>query len=313
MQISSASIALTLLKGGEPAPLPGATTAVISEAAGRPLVESPGSSDTYVRCIFDEPYMQMAIARGDRLAAANKGLSDGSRSPFDPETIAANGADIVWKQWVSDPRMQFEGCFMVSDRVAAGSKAPQHDADFPSRRDAMVNAYYFGTRLAEDARIAAADARRIAANPDKYLDASGRLYGAGAGGGTAGGDWRAAFDQETDMILFYRDDMEIRAASLANMFSFDSSSVTVPVYGGAFQGFSITHGTLGKIMDIDANGKVTLYDAEGKAWSAEDYEAANVEGGIPQMHNDLVKQADDRARLASMGMRREDSGRIVGL
>lgn len=104
------------------------------------------------------------------------------------------------------------------------------------------------------------------------------------------------------MMLFYRDKMESMAASLANMFSFDSISVTEPAYDGSFQGFSITHGTLGKIMDVDANGKFTLYDAQGTAWTAEDYDAARVEGGIPQLHNDLIRQADHRALRASWGI-----------
>lgn len=89
--------------------------------------------------------------------------------------------------------------------------------------------------------------------------------------------------------------------------------MTQPAYDGSFQGFSITHGTLGKIMDVSADGTLTLYDAEGTAYSAEEYNAANIDGGIPQLHNDLIRQADDRAALASRGVRREASGRIVPL
>ena len=94
--------------------------------------------------------------------------------------------------------------------------------------------------------------------------------------------------------------MERSVVTLAGMFSFDSASVTAAAYEGKFEGFSLTHGTLGKIMDVSAEGEITLYGADGTAYSAADCNAANVDGGIPQLHNDMIRKADEEQRQAKM-------------
>lgn len=322
MQISSATIALTLLNQdsspsalavGKLAAGDGSPSHQVAPAAATATTAESTGSDKYVpaEVIADMERFEQIQTRWSRLGEFHAALADGSRSPFDAEIIEYIGAERSWTPSNSDSRLVFPGVFISSPGVAAGTQAPQRDAAFLSRRDAMANAYHFATALVETTNYVVADAREIAAHPDKYLDASGQLYGAGAGGGTLGGDWEAAMRQGTDMMLFYRDKMESMAASLANMFSFDTTSVTTGAYEGSFQGFSISHGTLGKIMDVDANGKITLYDAQGTAWTAEDYDAAKIDGGIPELHNDMIRQADDRAELASLGLKREDSGRVV--
>lgn len=313
MQLSSANIALSVLNQdaatSRTAVVAGASTANMPSHKLSSAGDTDIAGDRYVPA-YDMPDDDtMAFCKASR--EAYQAIRDGSKSPFDSEIANLVGSERLWQSQNTDPRMQFEGDFVASEAVAAGTQAPQRDAAFLSRRDAMANAYHFATALVETTNYVVADAREIAAHPDKYLDASGQLYGAGAGGGTLGGDWEAAMRQGTDMMLFYRVKMESMAASLANMFSFDTTSVTTGAYEGSFQGFSITHGTLGKIMDVDANGKITLYDAQGTAWTAEDYDAANIDGGIPELHNDMIRQADDRAELASLGLKREDSGRVV--
>ncbi|OWJ98731.1 hypothetical protein CDV54_01580 [Paracoccus yeei] len=94
--------------------------------------------------------------------------------------------------------------------------------------------------------------------------------------------------------------MERSAVTLAGMFSFDSASVTAAAYQGKFEGFSLTHGTLGKIMDVSAEGEITLYGSDGTAYSADEYNAANVDGGIPQLHNDMIRKADADERHAKL-------------
>ena len=41
-------------------------------------------------------------------------------------------------------------------------------------------------------------------------------------------------------------------------------------------------------MDVAQDGSVTLYDAEGTAYSAENYNTARIDGGIPELHNKLL-------------------------
>lgn len=324
MQLSSASIALTILNSGNsPSALVGqgvvaadaSSVHQLSRAAAPEVAAELSGSDKYVpaEVVADMERFEEIQARFGQLGEFNYALMEGSKSPFDAEIIEYTGARRAWVTSNSDSRLAFPGVFISSPGVAAGTQAPQRDADFPSRRDAMANAYHFASALVENVKYVVSDTREIASDPDKYLDASGQLYGAGPGGGTAGGDWQVAMAKGTDMMLFYRDRMESMAASLANLFSFDSTSVTVPAYDGGFQGFSITHGTLGKIMDVARDGSITLYDAEGTAYSAEEYNVANIDGGIPQLHNDLIRQADDRAALASRGLRSEVSGGIVRL
>ncbi|WP_323716919.1 hypothetical protein [Paracoccus aminovorans] len=206
-----------------------------------------------------------------------------------------------WARDNTDPRMEYEGVFLGGELGPMGHSATvtRRDADFPGRSDAMAMAYHFGKALAERAMTAAADMKTVQKNSNTMLDASGRIYG--MYGGLEG--MAAANAHGTSEIVGNIEFLESSAAALANLFSFDTNSVTQPTYEGEFKGFSLTHGTLGKFMDVDANGKITLYDAEGEAWSAEDYSAARVDGGIPQLHNDLIRQADDRALRASWGVR----------
>lgn len=240
-----------------------------------------------------------------RVAALHSQLRNGSISPFDPDT----GMARLWAEYNTDPRMKYEGRFIPAQSGPMGHSAPKRDADFPARSDAMAMAYHFGKALAGLAPVVVTDMAMVRKNSDTMLDASGRIHGM-EGGFDASANATA---HGTDQIVLNILSFERNAASLANLFSFDSTSVTRPAYDGSFQGFSITHGTLGKIMDVSADGTLTLYDAEGTAYSAEEYNAANIDGGIPQLHNDLIRQADDRAALASRGVRREASGRIVPL
>lgn len=295
MQLSSADIALSVLKLSAAISGPVVQSAVAVESSSARETSSiqkvGDAGDRYVPAYEMPDDDAMAFSNATR--EAYLAIRDGSKSPFDSEIADLVGSRRLWQNQNTDARMQFEGDFVASQGVGAGAQAPQRDADFLSRRDAMANAYHFATALVGHVNYVISDAREIASSPDKYLDASGQLYGA------VGADTELAIKQGTYMMLFYRDRMEDMAASLANLFSFDSASVTKPAYDRSFQGFSISHGALGKIMDVDAQGKMTLYDAQGIAWSAEDYAAARVDGGIPELENDLIQQADDDAARAS--------------
>ncbi|WP_147278888.1 hypothetical protein [Paracoccus versutus] len=315
MQISSGTIALAVLTGQKVTSQAAATIAALAtntgaEAKARADAQpAPGVTYTSDTSSGSADLARFAAMEADikKMIAQDAQLRDGSLSPFDPNT----GMARLWARSDTDPRMRYEGVFLPAEMGPMGhsATATKRDADFPARSDAMAMAYHFGKALAERAKTAVADMALVRKNSDTMLDPSGRIYG--MEGGFAG--LESANAHGTSEIVGNINFLESRAASLANLFSFDTTSVTRPVYDGSFQGFSITHGTLGKIMDVSADGTLTLYDAEGTAYSAEEYNAANIDGGIPQLHNDLIRQADDRAALASRGVRREASGRIVPL
>lgn len=235
------------------------------------------------------------VAKVEALKVSTVQLRHGTASPFDANIIDLRGADHIWTQDNSDPRLEFEGMFVpATSSPTMGQTAPQRDADFPARSDAMALAYHFGTALAEAAQQTVKDIKVIDAYSDTMRDAVANIYGISANGAMLSSvtSERLADEHGTQSIVWSMRGMEINAASLGNLFSFDSASVTKAAYGGEFKGFSISHGTLGKIMDVGADGAITLYGADGASYSAADYSANIVDGGIPQLRNDMIRLAD---------------------
>lgn len=226
----------------------------------------------------------MAVAAHARDVEVFDGLRDGSISPFDPKASEVTGHEKVMNPAKTDSRMLFEGNFIgAGDIIPHGTTAPQSDGNFPSRRDAMANAYHYATDLMA---TAARTAKTAKSHPDVNLGGSQASISANT---------VIPHTSEVDVL-----NMERSAVALAGMFSFDSASVTAAAYQGKFEGFSLTHGTLGKIMDVSAEGEITLYGSDGTAYSAADYNAANVDGGIPQLHNDMIRKADEDQRQAKL-------------
>lgn len=280
MNVSSANIALTILKGDQ-ASLTTPVKAVEALTAASKTQTAQGG-DRYVPNDTTPSENSMLEAQLARQAEVTSGLVDGSISPFDPEAVEVTGSERVFHQWNKDPRLIFEGTFVGGEinGVSKGAKAEQSDSNFPSRRDAMVTAYHYATKVIDSAMPTA----RIAKSNPSLLPSS----------------WEAlrTAPMEDFSVGFEASQMEMNAAVLSKMFSFDNTTVTGAVYAGEFNGFSLTHGTLGKIMDVSAEGEITLYDAEGTAYSAAEYNAAGVDGGIPELHNDLIRRADEDQRRA---------------
>ncbi|MFG6084231.1 hypothetical protein ACEUZ9_000480 [Paracoccus litorisediminis] len=298
MHISSTVIALALLRNDGPTS-GSLTSQVTSNVAGLTAVEGVSaittlqkqSSDTYDE--LDDPEFRMILALGDRRSEAMSELLSGEVGLFDAEIVQTMGGKVHFQQR-SDTWLEFEGSFVPAYEAAMGMTAPQRDANFPARSDAMAYAYHFGKALFETINRVVNAKLEIEANSDTMLDASGQLYGI-TRGGRLFGSWdamEAADAHGTSAIVGDMLYMERNAASLANLFSFDSASVTKPAYEFAFTGFSISHGTLGKIMDVAADGSITLYGADGKAYDVADYSARNINGGIPELRNDLIRRAD---------------------
>lgn len=313
MQLSSSAVALTLLRGTSTddaavaaktataktsADTRSATSAVTDDVSDSSGVTYALSADEKEQLRANDDLFKMVQALAAPFNEARQKLLAGSVSPFDTEVVRASMAETTFRVMQQDSRMEFEGAFAAKFvDTGMGATQPQRDADFPSRSDAMAYAYHFATALAQDAQQAVTDMAWINANSDTTRDASGRIYGTNADG-TFKGVSDEAFTHGTFDALWTFQSMERNAASLANLFSLDAASVTTSAYDGSFGGFSLSHGNLGKIMDVTADGAVTLYDAEGKGYSAAEYSAANIDGGIPQLRNDLIRQADRQSAAA---------------
>lgn len=309
MYLSSNDVALSLLSSRNASTanaFPGKTTVAMPKATSAEAKATEDSGDTVslltakdreeIRA--SEEMMKMWKPKIDSAMDAQAKLMDGSVSPFDPAIVKASAAETTFRWSEKDPRMEFEGAFMPKFvDTGMGANQIQRDADFSSRSDAMAYAYHFATALAADAQRGVTDMAWINANSDTTRDASGRIYGTTADGHFIGETAEATEHGTFDALSTFRS-MERNAATLANMFSLDASSVTTSAYGGSYSGFSLSHGTLGKIMDVAADGTITLYDAEGKGYSAAEYSAANIDGGIPQLRNDLIRQSDRQSAAA---------------
>ncbi|MFT4014361.1 MAG: hypothetical protein QM682_13355 [Paracoccus sp. (in: a-proteobacteria)] len=270
----------------------------MSSAKPAPVVARQDSTDTSgttysAASAAEDAKWAMTHEKVRRAVEAQKKLANGSVSPFDTEVGQTAGVgEARFRLFEKDPRMEFEGSFFPTFvETPMGATQPQRDGDFLSRGDAMAYAYHFATALDEDARNSVVEMAWVNANSDTTRDASGRIYGVSSDGRISG-DSKEGTEHGTfhSVMTFHR--MERQAASLANLFSLDTASVTNAAYDGTYQGFSLSHGTLGKIMDVSADGQVTLYDAQGNAYSAAEYSAANIDGGIPELRNDLLRQAD---------------------
>lgn len=300
MQVSSANIALTLLKGlGNSISKPEIVILPKTDFTASGSSENAKQSAAISDADQYPDYHTMREASDKFLWDSLKGLSEGSKSPFDAEINAAFGEEKLFRQHNSKSALKYEGSYSAEIVSTQRQTAPQRDANFLSRQDAMAYAYHFGISLAREAQAVVASKPQI----DASKDSTGRMYGTNPSG--HGMDAFALMDEsyrhDTHGIVLNMKSMETSAAALGRLFSFDSASVTISAYDGKFNGFSISHGEMGKVMDVADDGSITLYDANGTSYSSEDYNSANVDGGIPQLHNDIIrKTAKIERRLIGM-------------
>lgn len=232
----------------------------------------------------------------DRLMDRFLGLQSGALSPFDPEATRVDAAfQFRDGQW--DSRLKFEGSFVSMEGPSEGRAFVYRDASFPDRQSAMANAYHFG-------KILSGSSQNLAKYETQVADARSRLIELTAkqANGDLSGDIEEQIKAHKSFIGFTQElamnerlVSERAKASLANMFSFTSSGVSRQDGLTQAVGFSISHGSLGKIVHFAADGSVRLFDGAGRGYAAAEYNEANVDGGIPELHNDLIRQADRRA------------------
>lgn len=299
MQVSSSNIALTLLKGTPTStvaslPLEQAPAKFEPTVVGEEDPELTAAMTAYAEGHVPE-HIQRAIQVADRVMGMMSRIDEGQLSPLDPEVVNEfNGGSL---RNTSDPRMEFAGVFPGAEIASRmGQKAPSTgDTNFLDRRDAMVTAYHFGMDFAEMMRSVAQGIGSAA------RDAQGTIYGLSSSGEFRPDEQadKLMMENGNDQLVLDMQNMETLGSGLAKNFSFDKVAATGAAYDGKLSAISITHGTYGKIMDISKDGAVTLYDAQGNGFSAEEYNAANLNERIPELHNDLVELGDRQLQRAA--------------
>lgn len=301
MQVSSAAIALTLLQGAQAAsaaPKPVVAAAPKAEVAPTTGVSLAGVGDreftAQLKTLSEygaSKELLEAHRMGERISALNHAIEKGEVSPLGPEVHDLHPGAVK----LTYPGREFEGQFIARIGLEDhfGRAAPvTSDTAFLDRRDAMVTAYHFATQFFGDIKSVAKEF------PYAPRDAAGSIYGLSASGDFINTDagYRLRDEKGTFQLILNMRTMENAGSALAMHFSFDKTGATAAAYNGQRSGISITHGAYGKIMDISAEGDVTLYDAQGKAFSAEEYNAANTKERIPALQNDLLDLAEANAK-----------------
>lgn len=292
MNLASSTVALTLLtdRGAVPAAGGQVGIAARSSAASMFAAEPVGSNDTYIPAdssvqeSFDWKSVYKQAAEDAELS---KGLRNGEISPF---------ADIKYAKVYSNqtrelqPGMEPEGLFLVtSAEQPMGSVAPLRDASFPARSDAMALAYHFAKYLSVSIELVSGQVSAANNGTDYLRDETGKFYGVDKNGYIFGNDSLISEADTHGSGSFIREakNMENIAATLSNLFSTDLSAVTSAAYEGKTSGFSLVHSQLGKILGMSADGSITLYAENGTAYNSAEYNAKNIDGGIPELRNDM--------------------------
>lgn len=299
---SSASIALSLLSGSAkratPAGLSHPLVAPSATPSGSPSVDRSGLNAEIGSDEF------MATIR--LIQAQTEGLRNGTISPFDKNLIMKPGFSANDSPEVQKARLE-GGHFIGSKAPSEGGDGKVADAAFPDRRSAVANAYTFATsflvhnrevaRLSESiAGLSGRQAELKLSNPELTSAATGPFSD-------------ASFEATRASLTAMQDKAQLSAerakASLSRMFSFTDTGLSQNDSGTLdTKAFSISHGTLGKIMDVDAQGRVTVYDQNGTSYSLREYVAAEPDGAIPWMAANLANGAyAEDGRMFTVGER----------
>lgn len=187
------------------------------------------------------------------------GLIDGSESPIGEEATKLCDRRFIAQEKAAG-RM-FEGNFVTGNGLNDDGSYEIGMGAFADRQVAMINAYHYA-RAAGHATWALIMFNTSSVNPSRY----GEQYG------------RAAFMAERDLVR--------PLSMLGRQFGFTGTTLATTEDGRqVFSGLTVTHEKYGKMLSIDPNGTVTLYDQSGKAYTEEAYNAAQPEGVIPELWN----------------------------
>lgn len=168
------------------------------------------------------------------------------------------------------------------------------------RRAAVLNAYHYGSDLAESGVLVASLSRGVAAEQARI---------AGLDEAIAAGKAAAAYKEHLAQnsggssmgLASVARGMDRAAAMLKQRFGLAAEVVQKDATGaGRFTGFEVRSEQYGLLMSVDAKGAMTLYDANGKGYSAETYNQANTDATIPELSNDLTRQAAEQSRIDAL-------------
>jgi len=286
---SSASIALSLLSGN--------ATRDMSAGASLPLLPTSGARTDSPR--VDRSGLNADFGSDEFIAAIKQtqleleGLRNGTISPFDKTLILKPAVNANASADVRQAQRE-GGLFIGSQAPSEGGDGKVADAAFPDRRSSVANAYTFAMSFVVNNREVSRLSNAISSLPDRQAEL--RSSNPELASAKTGPFSDAAFEATRASLTAMQDKAELHAerakASLSRMFSFTDSGLRQNENGTLeTKGFSISHGTLGKIMDVDASGRITVYDQKGNSYSQSEYVASSPDGAIPGMAADLANGA----------------------
>ncbi len=311
--LSSMTTALQMMKSGQVGSLPqvspqassaAAPRVTVGEAVRSAPVQPADDAQPEIGDLRNDPAFSEAMRISDE-------VRDGTLSPTS-ERAMKYMARAVGEEITRDPRMLEIGHFIGALGASDGVKVEHRDAAFPDRNTAVVNAYHWGKQLAESTQFIAKAERDIATTRTAIQDITRRI---GAGDGDVDA-LRASLESRQASLGYLgqqiserKDQAEMASATLARQFSFRGQGMAVTA-GGTTEatGFTLTHGTQGTVMEVGADGTLTLFDASGKGYTLSEYNAAQPDGLIAELHNDEIKRADEAAPIAEKLQRMNEQG-----
>lgn len=218
-----------------------------------------------------------------------------------------------------DERFVSEGYFTRSSRgPSEGQAFTVGDKQFKTRQDAVAHAYHFGSDLLK-ANEKILESSGILATRDTQIASLKEQLAAGEGDSEVNRKKIAWLENNRDshaqVLNGLKTDAERAMAALTRMFSqtdngLSDANGTSPTPNG----FKITHGTYGKLMEVSDDGSISMFDSEGTGYSRQEFIDKKPDGMIGEIHNDLIVEEDHRIYLAERAERIEKikNGEIEG-
>lgn len=239
--------------------------------------------------------MEQYTAYREKVSAWMAGLEDGSIAPNDKGPGAFGGVTTPGQPQGAGKVPA--GAFVASKAPSEGGELVVRDAAHPDRQAAVMNAYHYATVVIEQAE-------KITRHEEALLRGEEQSQAYQRQIDTRQGD---AYDPVKGLqmvesgtayaraeIAEAKLDVERATTSLAKMFSFTETTLSQNGDGtSSLAGFTISHGDYGKIMEVSAEGEITMFDQSGKTYTREEYVSAQPDGLIGEMHNDLIDESNE--------------------
>lgn len=184
------------------------------------------------------------------------GLLDGSISATGEVARKMYGDRYV--RAIESTGAMFEGFFPTG--LGEGESYTPAYGKFADRQNAMINAFHYAQAAAAAGKLLASRLTSDVLYPNSPNDPHN--------------------------MHMAKADVENAVSVLGVQFAFMDEIVKTNEDGtSSFTGFEVSHDRFGKLLSVDASGAITLYDADGTAYSMADYDAARPDGVIPELAN----------------------------